>query len=189
MSYSDSLAAAAKMAVALRNSPFNNPTVLRQVAVTAKVMAQFRFHQPKETAHTVAKKVPRTLNDTPITELDYQPVGTGRIYSPNHNAKRVKRQNERYEVTAKEVAADLGISRRAVEYWDSGNRPPPEGYTRRSRVAYLMFREDYKAKKALKQDAGSRKRASVIDFQEIDGFYKKPDGTQHKAGRYREQED
>ena len=143
---------------------------------------------PQNPERTVDEPGLRTLNDTSVSELTKKSDEIGQEGAPAEPVKKSKRKNKRYDISAEKVASELGVTKRTVEYWDSG-RNAPEGYTRQNATAYFVFRDEYNRKKALKKDARLKGRAIRTDFQKIEVFYTEPDGTDHKAGRYREKED
>ena len=73
---------------------------------------------------------------------------------------RVPATKVKHEVTQKEASEKLGVSVRQIRNWENGKTPFPEGYTRQTRSAFLIFLNDYRTNQALKEDARARNRAT-----------------------------
>lgn len=78
----------------------------------------------------------------------------------NEKMPMPKQPQNKPEVTQKEAARRLGVTERTIRNWDSGKTTPQGGYPgRNSLTSFLMFAEDYKAKKSLKKNARAMNRA------------------------------
>jgi DNA-binding XRE family transcriptional regulator len=75
-------------------------------------------------------------------------------------AEKLKEHRKFFEVTQAELAKELGISKRTIEYWEHGQRAPravvqSEALRATSIVGYRKYPQEYFAKKAY--HAGSDK--------------------------------